>query len=254
MSAATKFEAIFHEFVRSCGGDVVPEDGPNNRKSADYWFSRHKVVAELKSLVVDQTEGAARKLGKIIDQRRDETPVRRPGPDDIVLPFTSADGEQFTILYDEGLRREWQKVLLTPIENLIRDANRQIRATKERFGVPSAHGVVMIFNEGNPLHAADPVHFARLVGEVIQKPKAAGGRRFPHIQGMIYFSFGSVMTFDAETQKHMPFWVPAQVQGDSASNVKRFQEDLRESFYQRIEQMFGSPVVRHHRETGWPMP
>jgi len=111
--------------------------------------------------------------------------------------------------------------------------------------------VVLIFNEGNPLHAAGPQHYARLAGEVIQKPKS-GGRRFPNIQGMVYFSFGTVETFDDQTQQRMPFWLPAQVRGDSVEEVKRFQDDLKLGWYQHIEHMIGAPVISHHRETGWP--
>lgn len=140
---------------------------------------------------------------------------------------------------------------MTPIENIIRDANQQIRATKEKLKIPSANGVALIFNEGNPLHAASPQHFAQLVGEVIQKPRS-GERRFPHVQGLIYFSFGAIQTLDEQSQKSMPFWLPAQVRGDSANEIKRFQDDLKRGFYQYVERTTGRPVVAHHRETGWP--
>jgi hypothetical protein len=118
------------------------------------------------------------------------------------------------------------------------------------LGAPSAHGVVLVFNESNPFHAAGPIHYVRLAGEVIQKPHGAD-RRFPHIQGMVYFSW-RVTTFDEKTGKNMPFWVPAQVRGDAAGDVKGFQEDLRIGWYQYVERMSGAPVVSHHRETGWP--
>jgi len=243
----TKFEAAFRAFVEDFGGEIVPEDA---EPSADYFFRQHNVVAELKCLVVDQTPSTFRKLDEIIDERRAASQPE-PGPDDILLPFTSSDGEKFSILFDESFQRAWEKVLLGPIERLIGGANRQIRATKERLSIPSAHGVVLIFNEGNPLHAVGPQHFARLAGEVIQKPQV-GQRRFPHIQGMVYFSFRTVETFDELTQKHMPFWLPAQVRGDSVEEIKHFQDDLKRGWYQYIEKMTGAPVVTHHRETGWP--
>ena len=249
----TKFEAVFREFVRDFGGEIVPEEAADGQRSADYFFPRHNVVAELKCLVVDQTADTFNKLHEIIDQRRFGAGVQAEqlGPDDILLPFTSADGEKFTIPFDQSFQRAFQKVLLTPIENIIRGANHQIRATKERLSIPSAHGVVLIFNEGNPLHAAGPQHFARLVGEVIQKPQS-GERRFPHIQGIVYFSFRTVETFDEQTQKYMPFWLPAQVSGDAVEEMKGFQDDLKQGWYQYVEKMSGAPVVSHHRETGWP--
>jgi hypothetical protein len=243
----TKFEAAFRAFVKDFGGEIVSEEV---ERSADYFFRGHNVVAELKCLVVDQSADTSRKLYEVIE-RRCAAPQPQPGLNDILLSFTSSDGEKFTIPFDEGLQRASEKVLLPPIENLIRDANRQIRATKERLSIPSAHGVVLIFNEGNSLHAIGPQHFALLAGKVIQKPQA-GERRFPHIQGLIYFSLDTIETFDEQTQKYMPFWLPAQVRGDSVEDIRHFQDDLKKGWYQWIEKMRGAPVVSHHRETGWP--
>jgi len=54
------FEFIFHDFVTDFGGEVLPEvpDG----HTADYLFPKHNIIAELKSLTVDQTENMNRKL------------------------------------------------------------------------------------------------------------------------------------------------------------------------------------------------
>lgn len=248
----TKFESVFRRFVEDFGGEIVPE-AEDGQPSADYVFRQYRVVAELKCLVVDRTADILNKLREIIEQRRAGagSQAQQPGPDDILLPFTSGDGEKLSIPFDESFQRAWQKVLLAPIENMIRGANKQIRATKERLSDPSAHGVVLIFNESDPLHAASPQHFARLVGEVIQKPHS-GERRFPHIQGMVYFSFRTIETFDEQTQKYMSIWLPAQVRGDTVREVKRFQYDLGLGWRQYVERMSGVPVVNHHRETGWP--
>jgi len=247
----TKFEAVFRRFVKDFGGEIVPEEGDGQR-SADYVFRQHNVVAELKCLVVDQTVDTLEKLFEIIDQRRSgagmQTQTHGSGP--VPPPLTSALGEKFTIP-DEGFQRAWQKILLTPIENIVRDANEQIRATKKRLSIPLAHGVVLIFNESNSLYAERPQDFALLAGEVIQKPHS-GKRRFPHIHGMVYFSFQTIKTFDEQTQKYMPFWVPAQVRGDAVEEVKRFQDDLKRGWCQYVERMSGVPVVSHRRETGWP--
>jgi hypothetical protein len=247
----TKFEATFRAFVEGFGGESVPEEAD---RSADYFFPRHNVVAELKCLVVDQTADAFNKLNQITGQRRVAPQPEQPGPDAILLPSTSANGEKFSIPFDKSFQQACQRVLLTPIEKIIRAANQQIRATKERMSIPSAHGVVLIFNEGNPLHAASPQHFARLAGEVIQKPLQSGERRFPYIQGMVYFSFRTIETLDEQAQKYMPFWLPAQVSGDAVEEIRRFQDDLKQGWYRYVEKMSGVPVVGLHRETGWPEP
>lgn len=251
--AKSQFEGVFDKCVEEFGGERVPEEPEHGERSADYVFRAHSVIAELKGLVVDQAAGMSEKLDEIIESRRAAgvavaSPVESTYQ---MLPFTSTEtGEKFFLPYDEAFQRAWTKVLLTPIESIIRDANRQIRATKERLAMPQAHGIVIIANEGNPVHAVGPVHFARLAGEVIQKPQA-GERRFPHIDGLVYLSL-EVTTRDPETQKDMPFWLGAQVRGHASEAVKRFQEELKAAWYRYVEKIRGAPVVSHHRETGWP--
>jgi hypothetical protein len=246
--ARARFEAQFRDFVRDFGGQVVPEDGD---RSADYFFPQHNVVAELKCLVEDPTADFLRKRDEIVLSRRTAPQAEFSEPNAPFLEVPTLSGERVGIRFDERIQRELRRVLLTPIENIVRDANRQIRATKARLATPSAMGIILIFNEGNRLHAASPQHFGQLAGEVIQKP-LIGERRFPHIQGMVYFSFRRIETFDEQTQRFMSIWFPAQVRGDSVNETKQFQDDLKRGFYEYVERTTGSPVVAHHRETGWP--
>ena len=170
------------------------------------------------------------------------------------LNFPSQTDEDHlrSLLANREFERGWKKALLSPIESVIRDANRQIRATKERLGAQSARGVVLLFNEGNRLHAYSIQHYMRLVGEVVQKPAGDGRRRFAHIDGVVYFSLDTVEVFDELTRQHMPFWFPAQVAGDSVSEIVRFQEDLKSAWFRYIKEQTGAEVVSHRRETGWP--
>src|ERR1035438_8297564 len=108
----SKFEAVFRGFVEDFGGEIVPEEAEDGQRSADYFFRQHNVVAELKCLVVDQTADTKNKLSEIIDQRRAGAgqQAQQPCPDDILLPFTSADGEKFNILFDET--ESWSRGIL----------------------------------------------------------------------------------------------------------------------------------------------
>jgi hypothetical protein len=227
--ASITFEDIFRDFVIDFGGEIIPER--QETRSADFLFRPYNIIAELKCLEVDQTDTTHKRFLELTAKH-------------------AIDTNSTPLLPDQGFMRDFQAVLLGPIESVIRDANRQIRSTKEFLGLPDALGIVLIFNSSNPLHASSPQHYARLVGEVIQKPKDEA-RRFPHIDGMIYFSY-HVTTFDEETQTHMPFWHPTQVRGESVQKIKRFQDDLKLAWYAHIEQMSGATVVPHHRETGWP--
>jgi hypothetical protein len=59
-----RFETAFSAFVTDFGGDVLPQDPASGRRSADYFFRKDNVVAELKCLMVDQTEDTNKKLGR----------------------------------------------------------------------------------------------------------------------------------------------------------------------------------------------
>jgi hypothetical protein len=51
-------------------------------------------------------------------------------------------------------QREWLDLLESPIEGIIRKANRQIRSTKTRERMTGAKGLLLIVNDGNFLHTA----------------------------------------------------------------------------------------------------
>ena len=261
------FESDFRKFIGAFGGEVLPE--ASHGRSADYLFRQYNVVAELKSLkpLIDQREDASRRLRRVIEQRlaaHQHPPqaaeihedrfrllsYEQEGRDDILLRGTKSNGESFTLAFSE-IQGDLQKPLLSQIENLVKDANQQIRETKERLSIPSADGLVLIFNESNFLHTS-PEHFAELAGVVIQKQKSGAERRFPHIQGMVYFSFDTVTTQDGQAGKEMSFWMPAQVQGESAERIKRFQEALKKGWYRHIETTTGRSVVSHLRDMRWP--
>jgi len=46
-------EMLFHEFVKDFGGQVLPE--ATDGRTADYLFSEQNIIAELKSLSIDQS-------------------------------------------------------------------------------------------------------------------------------------------------------------------------------------------------------
>lgn len=244
-------EEGFKEFVRWFGGEVVPEATELGEKSADYVFRSYSVVAELKCLEQDQTANWERKRNEII--QRGIAKQRRPGalvsPNSNV-PRLSVNGEDFD--FDLPMQQEFQRTLRKTIEGIIRNADKQIAGTKKRLSLSSANGVILIFNNGNPLHAANLHAFAEILGHVIQETESQSGEhRFPHIQGAIYFSL-NVHTIDPETKKSMPFFFPMQVRGPAADSVRRFQEDFRRGWYEMLEAVNGVPVVLHDRKTGWP--
>jgi hypothetical protein len=59
-------ESAFQDFVKDFGGEVLPKASDGH--TADYLFRKHDVVAELKTLTADQTDGTNRKLTPMVQE------------------------------------------------------------------------------------------------------------------------------------------------------------------------------------------
>lgn len=171
---AKDFEGQFRDFVRGFGGAVLPE---NDAKSADFLFSQDNVVAELKTLEEDARREHATKLQALVNDWMRRRLL-------IVFGRTTISLQKLNPV----CQREWLDILQPPVENLIRKGNRQIRSTKQSLKLPNAKGLLLIANDGNLLHTS-PTDYMILVSRVLQKKRQNGEQRFPHILGVVYFSY-----------------------------------------------------------------
>jgi hypothetical protein len=229
------FESIFKEFVTEFGGEILQESSVS--RTADYFFRGHNIIAELKCLMKDQTDAMNTKVASIVQDW-----VRRNKK----LPPGSIQGDQF--IYEiknqpKEIQDAWLAALRKPVEDMVGAAHGQIRDTKELLNLSSAKGLVLIFNDNNVLHNS-PKDYARLIATVVRKRTPEGVLRYPHIQGIVYFSFVSVKARD----EGMSFWLPIQVKNkmeDDASDIEQFQLELREGWYAFVGKKFGKPVRQH---------
>lgn len=222
-------ESVFREFVRDFGGEVLPEDPEN--KTADFLFRSQKIVAELKCLMIDQTEEMKKKLGKAV--------VKAVEKDPSILTLHGHE-ELAIATAPPAIQSAWLNILIAPIENIIKDANRQIRATKEQLNLPDAKGLVLIFNHANQLHVR-PQDFRMLLARVLRKKAQGGQLRFSHVEGVVYFSYKTVKAEPLGTS----FWMPLQnppTPEDDGRYMGYFQIELRKGWYAYIEKMTGVPV------------
>src|SRR5882762_9091614 len=127
MAANNPVEVAFHDFTREFGGEVLPE--PTDTKIADYLFRKQNIVAELKCLMIDQPEAMNSKLTPVVHAWVKENGKLPPGYDGEFLKIGEAPKE---------ISNKWLDILKTPIEGIAKDANRQIRDTKQRFDRPDA--------------------------------------------------------------------------------------------------------------------
>jgi hypothetical protein len=221
------FEAHFRRFVQGCGGNLIPQ---NDTESADFLFPKENIVAELKTLQADARLEHARKLQALVND------WTKRG---LMLAF----GRAVISLQELNpvCQREWLRVLQAPVEYLVRKANRQIRCTMQSLTLPTAKGLLLIANDGNLLHTS-PIDYMILISRVLQKKTPTGERQFPHISGVVYFSYQITSRGEG-----MPFWISGHTAPSGDTEMQEFQGWLRCRWYSYIEQVTGRRVTEVHR-------
>jgi hypothetical protein len=219
------FETAFREFVPEIGGQLIPTTP--GAHSADFLFPQDDVIAELKTLLEDARREYDTKMRFLVHdwQRRG-----------LILAY----GTVIISLRELNpiCQREWIDVLQPPIENIVKDANRQIRSSKQTLGREYAKGVLVIANDGNLLHTR-PLDYMRLVGIVLRKKTPSGEPRFPHIHGIVYLSY----RIPSAAEK-LPFWVDGTVNDPARETALcNFHSKLRLGWYDYVSQITGMPVV-----------
>ncbi|MGB9490619.1 MAG: hypothetical protein WCA92_09150 [Terriglobales bacterium] len=232
-----QFESFFHDFVREFGGEVLPESPEG--QTADYFFRNESIVAELKTLAVDQTADIDRKLTpKVLEW------IKKNGR----IPSGAVENGKHHVAFKDmppEIQIYWLRLLKAAVEPLIRDANGQIRDTKHRMDARSAKGLVLIAN-GSNLYHDHPDSFRRLIAEVLRKRTPTGDLRFPHINAAVYFSFNDVKSRD----ESMYFWANLQMKhapDEDTSPIATFQAELQQGWYEYIQTYTGIEIRQHSR-------
>jgi len=215
-------DAMFCEFVRDFGGEVVPE---SDVKCADFLFSDDKIIAELKTLQEDaRQEHAARLQGLVDDWARRGLMV--------VFGRATISLQKLNPI----CQREWLKILQAPVQEIIRRANRQIHSTMQSRNLPEAKGLLLIANDGNLLHTS-PMDYMNLVNRVLNKTKPTGERQYPNIHGAVYLSYRV-----RSSKEGLPFWIAGHTElGDTI--VSSFQDRLKRGWYNYVSKVTGLPVA-----------
>jgi hypothetical protein len=129
-------EVNFTAFVRSIGGQLVSEIVPNPEvKNADFLFSSHKVLVELK--ILESEFGSSKEFQLKLDQHSQDN-LEKWGKSPLSL--------------DPRVGLDWTsgaaEIFRPPLARILKKANRQIRSTKEFMRLPDHSGVLMIINNG----------------------------------------------------------------------------------------------------------
>ena len=217
------FEALFARFIEGAGGEILAA-GPE--EAADFLFRAERIVVELKTLQRDSRDAYVRKLSVLMGTWAQRGQLWVIGTTVVNLRNMPPQAQ-----------REWLNLLEAPIEGIIRKANRQIRSTKNRERVPDSKGLLLIVNDGNFLLTAPDI-FMTLVARVLQKRTEAGERKFPHIRGVVYFSYRVA----AAVEQNL-FWVQGTVEPAADSAMQVFQSKLRAEWVAYFSRITGRPIT-----------
>lgn len=114
------------QFISRVGGELVaPYIKRQGVKNADFMFSESRVVLELKVVVTElaHSEQVLDKIKALSD--------KSPGN-----------------LSDPLLQREIFSILRAPLKRILKNANRQIRETKQELGLIGWRGLIVLVNDG----------------------------------------------------------------------------------------------------------
>lgn len=134
---------VFAECTRRLGG-IVLDDAPasSKKKNADFAFKNYQVVVELKCMEESfwGKEAFQRKLSSLADGwiRKGLVPLAPRGRRTFELSTLPAQ-----------CQRDFSDLLKSKLSGYFKEANRQIRATKEELGMIDASGVLILVNDGN---------------------------------------------------------------------------------------------------------
>lgn len=152
--------------------DLTKEIDHDGIQIADYMFLERQIVCEIKTLNKDTKE----KIDKIIEdmEDREDYPIfyGEWGVDKILKNLSNG----------EEIQRKMAESVTSPIEDKIKDANRQIRDTKRLFELPNAKGIVIIINESVDILDADLSKWR--INRCLTKKSKSGTSRFESIDAV----------------------------------------------------------------------
>lgn len=194
---------------------LPPPSGHAPDQRADFLLNGRTAIAEVKEVRSDRLE-----------------PLRRHLSDAIQLgevPLPTADtplGEFLAKLPNgEALNRLLHEAQRDALEPAVRDANRQIRATRRAWGLPQAHGVLVLVNE--TADVLDPSVLGTLCGLVLHK-KGPNGSRFECIDSIV--CLGTTHRLSTERGLALPVFCVATDPRSDDETITNLEERLMQGW------------------------
>jgi hypothetical protein len=203
-------ESEMNRFMPEIGGSLVSSFAGCNAQfaNADYFFREENIVAELKCLSEDKSsdERQHRAILNLFENYVRRGLITDPGAPTIKI--NSVD-------YPKEFQRDLYCIIAKPIRWHVEKANRQIRETKNALSRSTAHGLLLLANDGNFRLEPDQLMYAL---------DLTLGDRFSSIDSVIVFT-ENMLTTTRGFDLHIAPIVPASRKGHA---------ELSKSFFDRF--------------------
>lgn len=184
-------EPLVHEFVRSIDGEVVSDllpDSPNF-ENADYLFQTDGVIAELKCLQADFAAPA------VIQEKVSRLYRKWLYEGSITFEMIWRPNE-----LPREKRRKIKALYYSPLQNIIKKANRQLRETAKYLEMEDAQKLLLIANDG--LYSMEPLPIIGYTVDILQR------RLYSNIHGFVYFMVNSYVNIPGDDYARQ-LWIPS---------------------------------------------
>jgi hypothetical protein len=226
-------EPFMNACVQGLGGELVEYLMPavNPPEQADYLFREVDIVGELKCLENDLfSENHRKKLARLALNWIRQGLIR-------AAEIVTLDLQ----LLPEECQREWIALMKRHIQQVIKDANRQIRETKRVLDLRTAKGVLFLANEAISL---PPQELMNLVHRVLSSRKADKTPMFSNIDWIVLFTVNRPAWLKAE-KRQAHYWMQVHREVPD-SNVEEFLSNLRQSCFANLGELTGLLVEEKH--------
>jgi hypothetical protein len=224
---ATPLQPLIDQFVREFGGEIVADliGNLNPPRNADYFFRADRVIAELKSLERDTFgESFRQKIGALMADWQRRRLLLVYGMTQVQLrrlpPICQAE---FLEVFGNSLRR------------LLRNADEQIRETKDLLQIPEAKGLLVVASDGN--QDLQPHDIWYVLTRLLQKKHADGRPQFSHIHALAYFNPRMLVRLPGSDQPTF-LWLSGARRGDDRE-LKDFLGKLSQAWFIYAGRMVG---------------
>lgn len=228
-SAANYSEEIFDEFVSWSGGELVHtlfNDGEKRPLNADYLLSNREVVGELKCLSEDYFNSKAieNKSTALLNKWLAEGLIPKECIKDNIINLPS------------HLTSKFSEIFLPSLKTAVEKANKQIKATKEHFGIKDAKGLLILINEKNS--SLTPQLALALLARILKS-------QYSSINSFIYLVPTMGVTSPENTEPSR-VWISGPTRNPESGVDSEFMGSLGEHWIKFLEIKYGQSIKVNH--------